>query len=161
MKLDPDTSPVVSDAEDPPIDADWVLLEVLRRDARTPVEDLAALTGQGPETVEARIRELLSEGAIERIQVTFDLRRLGLSFQALAEVRCGGDEAKWRDRLSQDTWTIDTTLHPSYPGHILALLATPSPRELVETTERWRRDWGLETPELFLIAPLHPDDDER
>jgi len=61
---------------------DLVLLTVLRKDARTPVEQLAAAAGTPASTARRRLARLRTSGAL-RIDVDLDARALGLHEQTL------------------------------------------------------------------------------
>jgi len=61
---------------------DLALLNVLREDARTPVEQLAAATGTPASTARRRLARLRASGAL-RIDVDLDPRALGLHEQTL------------------------------------------------------------------------------
>jgi DNA-binding Lrp family transcriptional regulator len=56
------------------------IIEVLRKDSRMPVRDIAKKTGIRPSTVHARIRRLIDDGFIEKFTIKTNNKGLGENF---------------------------------------------------------------------------------
>ncbi|OZC83802.1 AsnC family transcriptional regulator [Rhodococcus sp. 06-412-2C] len=77
---------------------DHILLDELRRDARTPNNALAAAAGVAPSTALARVRALVERGVIRGFHADIDPEALGQGIQAMISVRLQADA---RRRISE------------------------------------------------------------
>lgn len=74
-----------------PVDAvDRQILEILRRDARTPVSEIARLVSLSPAPVSRRIERLEQSGVIRGYTTLIDDQKSG-SLEAFTEIRLSGD----------------------------------------------------------------------
>ncbi|CAH0292195.1 Leucine-responsive regulatory protein [Rhodococcoides fascians] len=77
---------------------DHILLDELRRDARTPNNALAAAAGIAPSTALTRVRALVERGVIRGFHADIDPEALGQGIQAMISVRLQADA---RRRISE------------------------------------------------------------
>lgn len=77
-------------------DTDRVIIEALRKDARIPNTELAALAGIAPSTCHGRVRALEQAGVITGYHAQIDPEATGLSVSALIFIRVHGH---MRDRV--------------------------------------------------------------
>ncbi len=70
---------------------DHILIDELRRDARTPNNALAAAAGIAPSTALGRVRSLVERGVILGFHAEIDPEALGQGIQAMISVRLQAD----------------------------------------------------------------------
>lgn len=81
-----------NDVRSAPLDRiDHILLDALRRDARTPNTELAAAAGIAPSTALGRVRALVERGVIRGFHADIDPEALGQGIQAMISVRLQAD----------------------------------------------------------------------
>lgn len=68
-------------------ETDWLILQQLQEDARTPVAALARRIGLGPTATSERVNRLVSSGVIRGFHADVDLASVGLELLALVRLR--------------------------------------------------------------------------
>jgi DNA-binding Lrp family transcriptional regulator len=71
------------------------ILEVLTRDGRTPVREIAAQLNIGRATAHNRLRRLQEDGVVERFTVVVDPRKVGAGLAAYVHIRI--DQHSWKE----------------------------------------------------------------
>ncbi|WP_370291281.1 Lrp/AsnC family transcriptional regulator [Nocardioides sp.] len=87
---------------------DRQILDVLRRDARTSVRELAAQVGIGRATAYERVRRLVESGVIRAFTVDVDPAALGLGLPAYVHVRI--KQNSWKTFRAK-VWALEEAAH--------------------------------------------------
>jgi Lrp/AsnC family leucine-responsive transcriptional regulator len=69
---------------------DWLLLELLQKDARTGYAELGRQVGLSAPAVAERVKRLEDAGVIRRYRAEVDPQRLGYVIEAVIRLRCDG-----------------------------------------------------------------------
>ena len=93
-------------------DLDLALVDLLRRDARTPNAAMAEALGVAPSTVHARVKALRERGVLRGFHAEVSLAAMGRPVQALIAVRLAAHTREQIDSFRQSM--------PSLPG-VLAM----------------------------------------
>lgn len=92
-------------------DIDHILIDELRRDARTPNNALAAAAGIAPSTALGRVRSLVERGVIRGFHAEVDPEALGQGIQAMISVRLQADARRRISDFGEQIAALKETLN--------------------------------------------------
>lgn len=101
-----------NDVRRTPLDRiDRILIDELRRDARTPNNALAAAAGIAPSTALGRVRSLVERGVIRGFHAEIDPEALGQGIQAMISVRLQADARKRISEFGKQIAALEEVLN--------------------------------------------------
>ena len=122
---------------DSPLDAaDWRILGLLQRDARTSYAELAREIAMSPSAVAERVRRLEESGVITGYRAVVSPERLGLGIGALIRLRYPTSNYRALHRLLDEVPEILEALHVTGEDCFVLRVAARSMRHLEEVTGR-------------------------
>ncbi len=135
-------------------DNDKTIIEMLQKNARSSLRDIAKVVDMSPSSIRNRIEKLLERGFIKRFTIDVDYRKMGFEIQVIVLItsRPGSSESLYKalhsfDQISQIYWT-------SGPANFVCLVRVHDMNELSRflTSELERLD-GVERVESMFLMP--------
>ncbi|QCB49969.1 Lrp/AsnC family transcriptional regulator [Rhodococcus sp. PAMC28707] len=112
VRHDPNDVRHAADARKTPLDdIDHILIDVLRHNARTPNNALAAAAGIAPSTALGRVRSLVERGVIRGFHAEIDPEALGQGIQAMISVRLQADARRRINEFGEQIAALAETLN--------------------------------------------------
>ncbi|MHA2423352.1 MAG: Lrp/AsnC family transcriptional regulator [Candidatus Thorarchaeota archaeon] len=142
------------DTVDKPDDNDRTIIDILRKNARSSLRDIAKIVGMSPSSVRNRIERLVERGFVKRFTVDIDYRKMGYEIQVIVLItsRPGSSEEIYRalqtfDEIFKVYWT-------SGPANFVCIVRVHDMTELsLFMTSRLEKLEGVERVESMFLMP--------
>ncbi|MHA1907711.1 MAG: Lrp/AsnC family transcriptional regulator [Candidatus Thorarchaeota archaeon] len=146
-------------AVDKPDDNDRTIIDILRKNARSSLRDIAKIVGMSPSSVRNRIERLVERGFVKRFTVDVDYRKMGYEIQVIVLItsRPGSSEEIYKALLTfKEIFKVYWT---SGPANFVCIVRLHNMTELSQfMTGQLEKLEGVERVESMFLMPEPQDD---
>ena len=139
---------------DKPDDNDRTIIDILRKNARSSLRDIAKVVKMSPSSVRNRIERLVERGLIKRFTVDLDYRKMGYEIQVIVLItsRPGSSEEIYKELQSfTEIFKVHWT---SGPANFVCIVRVQNMNELSQfMTGQLEKLKGVERVESMFVMP--------
>ncbi|MCK5152305.1 MAG: Lrp/AsnC family transcriptional regulator [Candidatus Thorarchaeota archaeon] len=139
---------------DKPDDNDRTIIDILRRNARSSLRDIAKVVKMSPSSVRNRIERLVERGLIKRFTVDLDYRKMGYEIQVIVLITSRPGSSEEIYKALQSFTEIFKVYWTSGPANFVCIVRVQNMNELSQfMTGQLEKLKGVERVESMFLMP--------